>query len=476
MSFGNFNWLWAGTALLVLSAQPAEASWRRCGHVVVQTFAAWSAGIGTKVAPIAVKEDAPIELEDLTPDFVFVRGRWGGGLYLHERHSDIRLSFADGELWAQVPVGEGRLSERIILDEPQQALLASLFSSLDLTSLDSEGQAALAKIFYDRVCKELFLISHRYLERIGKTDGDPNFQLNGSSVWHLQGIDEKWEGFQVEGYLDKDGKLATTRFTAGRWAVLRVIVGKGLIEIRALPTNSTEPGYRFIRVPLARLLSTNGHFSQNLEKFAVSHYDDALKNGQLVNGEHFPYNHIHITRALEIGLDPERGYSTLSYVGKPLVIVTGGFVGKRAVALNEADASTATNGGFRREITLDIEAQPIPVKLSSSYVMPVSDEPMKVGLDPVKRVPMVLEVNEEVFVRGAGERVRVVSEVEDKGRGLVRHYVVEYLTGPLNGQRVEMTTCALIPQRYLLTRSPVAPKPPATSPSGQGTPMSAPTP
>lgn len=461
--------------LLVLSPRPAKASLFGCGEVVVQTWRAWRAGVGTSVARSQVIQEAPIELEDLKPDFTFVRGRLGGVVLL-EQHSEVRLSFSGGVLMARVPVSEGYISQEIKLDFAERNLFTRIFNEINLSLLDEAAREQLETIFYEKVCDELFHISHHYLSKIGHTD--PNFQMNGSSLWRLSGIDKRWEGFQVEGYIDRNGELVQTRVNSGRWVLLRVIVGKGLVEIRALPTDTTQPGYRFIRVPQARLLGNNGHFSKNLEKFAVSHYDIALKQGQLVNGDHFPYNHIHITRALEIGLDPNEGYSRLSYLNAPLVIVTGNFKGQRAIATEEAEASANLNGGYRRELRIAIEAQPITVSFFTSYVMPVRDEPMQVGLDPVRREPMVLAVDEEVIVRGSGERVKVVREHEGKGRGLVKHYEVEYLTGPLHGQRVELSTCELIPQRYLpfQLRPSLVPKPPESGSSDPASPTSEPTP
>jgi hypothetical protein len=196
-----------------------------------------------------------------------------------------------------------------------------------------------------------------------------------------------------------------------------------------------------------------------------------------VNGSHFPYNHLQITRAHQIGLDPHANYQPISYLGMPLLITEGTFKGKKALAVSEGPAIPGSNGGYRREIQLVIEDKPIKVNLYSPYVVPLLDAPMLVGLDPVKRVPMSLEVGEIVVVRDTGERAKVVRQTDDLGRGLVRLYELEHLTGPLQGQRSQLTTCELIPLQYLPL--PMGPsqesKPPGAKSSSSEHPKTAPT-
>ena len=465
MTCGKLIWLWVGIIWLALPPELASATKLFCGESVRQTWRAWRAGIPRK--PVTEKSEDPIELEDLEPDFQFVRERLVTHLY--ERHSHVRLYFLGGVLSASVPIGEPDLENYLTVEVPlaenEAVLFQKLFSTMNLASVENTSRQTLTQVFRTKVCEALFSEAQGDLLRV--KEGHPEFQLNGSAVWRVPNERESdWIEFQVEGWVDSKGELVQTRFngsvSTARRALLRMIVGKGLIEIRALKTDTLEPGYHFIRVPQGWLMNREGHFARNLEKFAVGLYLDALERGQVVNGDHFPFHHRHLTRSLEIGLDPDNQYGPLSYAGRSLLITNGNLAGKRAVVLSEKQPEPSLNGGYRRELNLKIENYPLEVRFFNSFVTPVSDEPMQAGLDPLNRLPMKLEVGEELVVRGSGERARAKVVAENKGRGPVRSYIVEYLTGPLQNTREVKSTGELIPQRYLPLTLP-APAPDSKS-------------
>lgn len=393
--------------------------------------------------------DSNDELFDLKPHFRWVRE--GLQIYLLEDHSQVLLYPRGDRVVARARIESGESIEvDVRLSDQERAAFAACSRVEEPDKLPVEHLRAIEALFESKICEMMFGRAEASIKDVD-LENLQHLMGTGSTVWSLRAGDRN-VGYQVEGF--KTGMAgsvkASEEYPMGPryWVISQLLVRNGVVELRAFRTDGSS-GYRFRRFPFSQFLHQSGDLRKNLQLFSLTEFGKVVATGHPINGERFPHDHTRVSRARELGYDPEKGYEIFDFVGKAVYFRKGNFQGKVGVVLSQVDR-TNQPGSANVELTVEVPGLPYPIEYPNTFLVYIDPILLAEGIDPVSREPFQFERGSNVVVKATGERGTVVSIDGRTGAGRNARYGVEL---PASESRPapetkEYVTSELIPDRY----------------------------